>query len=100
MTEHQMPATPIPVTIITGFLGAGKTTLLNRVLQARHGQRVAVLVNDFGKIDIDTQLLQGASAGEIFSLPNGCICCTLSRNLVQVIQNLLRLPIPPERILI
>lgn len=98
MTER--PSSPIPVTIITGFLGAGKTTLLNRVLQARHGQRVAVLVNDFGQIDIDTQLLQGASTGEIFSLPNGCICCTLSRNLVQLVQKLLRLPAPPERILI
>ncbi|MDE0183085.1 MAG: hypothetical protein OXL39_17175, partial [Caldilineaceae bacterium] len=64
---------PIPVTIITGFLGSGKTTLLNRVLHAEHGLRVAVLVNDFGAINIDTQLVVGMEEDTI-SLANGCIC--------------------------
>lgn len=67
---------PTPLTILTGFLGAGKTTLLNRLLTAPHGLKVAVMVNDFGAINIDSQMIVGIE-GETVSLSNGCICCTI-----------------------
>jgi G3E family GTPase len=91
---------PIPITLIAGFLGAGKTTLLNRILREEHGLRIAVLVNDFGEIDIDAQLLAPAQPGQMISLPNGCICCTLFGNLVRVVQDLIEAPQPPEHIII
>lgn len=90
----------IPITLIAGFLGAGKTTLLNRILREEHGLRIAVLVNDFGEIDIDAQLLAPAQPGQMISLPNGCICCTLFGNLVRVVQDLIEAPQPPEHIII
>ncbi len=100
MSEHREQTFPIPITVIAGFLGAGKTTLLNRILQAEHGRRLAVLVNDFGEINIDTQLLADAQADNMISLPNGCICCTLFGNLVKVVKDLAQLPQPPEHIII
>jgi G3E family GTPase len=72
---------PIPLTILTGFLGAGKTTLLNRILHGSQGQRIAVLVNDFGSINIDSQLVVGV-AEDAISLTNGCICCTIRDDLL------------------
>ena len=90
---------PIPVTIITGFLGSGKTTLLNRVLHAEHGLRVAVLVNDFGAINIDTQLVVGMEEDTI-SLANGCICCTIRGDFLKATRDLLQRPQPPEYILV
>jgi G3E family GTPase len=90
---------PIPITIITGFLGAGKTTLLNRVLHGEHGLRIAVLVNDFGAINIDSQLVVGVE-GETISLSNGCICCTIRDDLLTETINLLHRPQPPEYIII
>jgi G3E family GTPase len=75
------PPAPIPTTILSGFLGSGKTTLLNRILHGDHGQRIAVLVNDFGEINIDTQLVVGVE-GETVSLQNGCICCTIRDDLL------------------
>jgi G3E family GTPase len=64
----------IPVTVLTGFLGAGKTTLLNRILREQHGQRYAVIVNEFGAIGIDGGLVVGAE-DEVIELNNGCVCC-------------------------
>ncbi|MCA9810867.1 MAG: GTP-binding protein, partial [Candidatus Dadabacteria bacterium] len=75
---------PVPLTIIGGFLGAGKTTLLNYVLHAEHGRKVAVLVNDFGKIDIDSELIVGIEneVDNTISLSNGCICCSLRGDML------------------
>ncbi len=75
---------PIPMTILTGFLGAGKTTLLNRILSGNHGLKVAVLVNDFGAINIDAELVVGIESN-VISLANGCVCCTIRDDLVETV---------------
>lgn len=90
---------PIPLTILTGFLGAGKTTLLNRILGGDHGLRVAVLVNDFGSINIDADLVVGVT-GDVISLANGCICCSLRDDLVEVVLQTIARPERPEYILL
>ncbi len=79
----------IPVTVLTGYLGAGKTTLLNRILTESHGQKVAVIINEFGEVGIDHQLVVGADE-EIFEMNNGCICCRVRGDLIRIIGNLLR----------
>ena len=79
----------IPVTVLTGYLGAGKTTLLNRILTQEHGQKIAVIVNEFGEIGIDNQLIVDADE-EIFEMNNGCICCTVRGDLIRIIANLMR----------
>lgn len=89
----------IPVTLIGGFLGAGKTTLLNHILSGEHGARAAVLVNDFGSINIDTKLVIGVE-GETISLANGCVCCTIRDDLVGACLELLLRPERPEHLLI
>jgi G3E family GTPase len=79
---------PIPVTILTGFLGSGKTTLLNRILGEQHGKRIAVIVNEFGEIGIDGQLVIGADE-ELVEMNNGCICCTVRGDLIRLLGGLL-----------
>lgn len=79
---------PVPVTIITGYLGSGKTTLLNNILSSEHGKKVAVIVNEFGQVGIDGQLVIDAEE-EIVEMNNGCICCTVQGDLIRIIGNLI-----------
>ncbi len=80
---------PIPVTILTGFLGAGKTTLLNRILSEQHGQRIAVIENEFGPESIDNDLLVQEREEQIIEMNNGCVCCTVRGDLVRILGDLL-----------
>jgi G3E family GTPase len=91
MTTPKTPktASKIPVTVLTGYLGAGKTTLLNRILSEPHGKKYAVIVNEFGEIGIDNELVVNADE-EVFEMNNGCICCTVRGDLVRIIDGLMR----------
>ena len=79
----------IPVTVLTGFLGAGKTTLLNRILTEQHGNRYAVIVNEFGEEGIDNDLVVDADE-EVFEMNNGCICCTVRGDLIRILGGLMK----------
>ena len=81
--------TKIPVTVLTGYLGAGKTTLLNRILSEPHGKKYAVIVNEFGEVGIDNELVVDADE-EIFEMNNGCICCTVRGDLIRIIEGLMK----------
>jgi len=83
------PVSRIPVTVLTGYLGAGKTTLLNRILTEDHGKRYAVIVNEFGEIGIDNDLVVGADE-EVFEMNNGCVCCTVRGDLIRVLAGLMK----------
>lgn len=90
---------PVPVLLVTGFLGAGKTTAVNHLLAHAEGRRIAAVVNDFGAINIDAELIAGAGDG-VVSLANGCICCTLEGDLLRTLAALLRRDPRPEFIVI
>ena len=92
-------ADAIPLTVLTGFLGAGKTTLLNRILSGNHGLRVAVLVNDFGAINVDAELVVGVE-DEVISLANGCVCCSIRDDLVEAVGRALERPERPEYVVL
>jgi G3E family GTPase len=94
----QHPA-PIPVTVVGGYLGAGKTTLVNHLLRHANGVRLGVLVNDFGALQIDAELIE-ATDGDTVSLTNGCICCSLAGGVMEALQSLAARPQPPDRVII
>ncbi|MBN9010929.1 MAG: GTP-binding protein [Rhizobiales bacterium] len=89
-TAESKPA-QIPVTVLTGYLGAGKTTLLNRILSENHGKKYAVVVNEFGEIGIDNDLIV-ESDEEVYEMNNGCICCTVRGDLIRVVEGLMKRP--------
>jgi G3E family GTPase len=87
--SSQTMSQKIPVTVLTGYLGAGKTTLLNRILSENHGKKYAVIVNEFGEIGIDNDLIIGADE-EVFEMNNGCVCCTVRGDLVRILDGLMK----------
>ncbi|MGL6060195.1 MAG: CobW family GTP-binding protein [Bradyrhizobium sp.] len=89
MAEAAPSSQKIPVTVLTGYLGAGKTTLLNRILSENHGKKYAVIVNEFGEIGIDNDLIIGADE-EVFEMNNGCVCCTVRGDLVRIMEGLMK----------
>ena len=88
MNKMKTKFEPIPTTILTGFLGAGKTTLLNRILTERHGEKIAVIENEFGEAGIDNEILVQNKEEQIIEMNNGCICCTVRGDLVRILGEL------------
>jgi len=99
MNDALDEARKIPVTVLTGYLGSGKTTLLNRILSENHGVKYAVIVNEFGEIGIDGELIV-ESDEDIYEMNNGCICCTVRGDLIRVVENLMRRPDRFEAIIV
>ncbi|MCP5152565.1 MAG: GTP-binding protein [Ectothiorhodospiraceae bacterium] len=99
MTARPTPAAPLPLTVIGGFLGAGKTTLLNRILRDNRGTRYAVMVNDFGALDIDAALVE-AHDGSTVALANGCVCCSIGDSLVDALIDLVSGPRAVDHVLV
>lgn len=89
MSEAMNANAPIPVTLLTGYLGAGKTTLLNRLLTEQHQKKYAVIINEFGELGVDNDLVVSADE-EIFEMNNGCICCTVRGDLIRIIGGLMK----------
>src|SRR5690242_10961764 len=79
----------IPVTVLTGYLGAGKTTLLNRILSENHGRKFAVVINEFGELGVDNDLVVAADE-EVFEMNNGCICCTVRGDLIRIVGQIMK----------
>jgi cobalamin biosynthesis protein CobW len=95
----------IPATVITGFLGAGKTSLLRHLVRHAKGRRIALVINEFGELGIDRELLLGCgdaacAPGDVVELANGCICCTVSDDFLPTIESLLDRPMPPDHIVV
>ena len=86
--QGQQEQNMVPVTILTGFLGSGKTTLLNRILKEQHGQRIAVIENEFGESGVDNEILVNDGEEQIVEMNNGCICCTVRGDLVRILGEL------------
>ena len=98
-------ATKTPATVITGFLGAGKTTLIRHMLQNAQGKRIALIINEFGDLGVDGEILKGCGAetcteDDIVELSNGCICCTVADDFIPTLEKLLARPTPPDHIVI
>jgi cobalamin biosynthesis protein CobW len=105
MTEHPKDLAKIPVTVITGFLGAGKTTLIRHLMQNPQGKRLAILVNEFGTVGVDGDILKSCAddncpVENIVELANGCICCTVADDFIPTIEALMAMPVRPDHILI
>ena len=83
------PDTLVPVTVLTGYLGAGKTTLLNRILSENHGRKYAVVINEFGELGVDNDLVVDTDE-EVFEMNNGCICCTVRGDLIRIVGGLMK----------
>ncbi len=89
MSDTAAPRPQIPVTVLTGYLGAGKTTLLNRILTENHGKKYAVVINEFGELGVDNDLVVDADE-EVFEMNNGCICCTVRGDLIRILSGLMK----------
>lgn len=90
MQQIRGNAQRIPVTIVTGFLGSGKTTLINHILEGQHGRKIAVIVNEFGEIGIDGQLMVSDDEEQLVEFNNGCLCCTVRGDLVRTLEDLMQ----------
>lgn len=99
MSASTAPA-PLPVALIGGYLGAGKTTLVNHLLRHADGRRIAVLVNDFGSIDIDAELIAGQASADVLALSGGCLCCSFGDDLLGTIGRLRQRDPAPEHLLV
>ena len=89
MPDTTLPDTLVPVTVLTGYLGAGKTTLLNRILSENHGRKYAVVINEFGELGVDNDLVVDTDE-EVFEMNNGCICCTVRGDLIRIVNGLMK----------
>jgi G3E family GTPase len=89
MPDTQLTDTLVPVTVLTGYLGAGKTTLLNRILSENHGRKYAVVINEFGELGVDNDLVVDTDE-EVFEMNNGCICCTVRGDLIRIVNGLMK----------
>ena len=93
----------IPATVVTGFLGAGKTSLIQNLLRTANGKRLALIINEFGDIGVDGEIvkgcrIEGCAEENIIELANGCICCTVADEFLPTIEALLNRPVPPDHI--